>query len=364
MWQGILDEHIEIGFAHTSFNWSNLASHNAGVTVVIVGLRARSKDPKLLFSLDKNRESYARQVSNINPYLVSGPDVFVQGQRNNLSNLPELERGNSPTDGGYLLLARDEIYQTGLTEEQQQKYIKRFVGSIELIRGQQRFCIWVEDKDLTKAEQIPFLKARFEQVRDFRLKSSKQSTVTAASWPHRFDERKPLPTSPILCVPVTSSVNREYLPVGLLEPKTAISNSSFGMPNKEIWVLSIIASTLSLVWVATVCSRMRTDYRFTNTLAWNTLPVPKLTYKNKMDLTRCAEDILLAREAHFPATIADLYDPENMPKNLRAAHDRNDEVLERIYIGRRFKNDTERLEKLFELYTKMTTKPTARERTS
>lgn len=117
--------------------------------------------------------------------------------------------------------------------------------------------------------------------------------------------------------------------------------------------MAIIASKLHLVWIKTVCGKLKTDYRYSNTLGWNTFPVPTLTDKNKDDLTRCAEDILLAREAHFPATIADLYDPENMPSNLRGAHEHNDEVLERIYIGRRFRNDTERLEKLFELYTNM-----------
>lgn len=110
------------------------------------------------------------------------------------------------------------------------------------------------------------------------------------------------------------------------------------------------------MWIATVCGKLETRYRYSNTLGWNAFPVPTLTDQNKADLTRCAEDILLAREAHFPATIADLYDPETMPEDLRAAHDRNDEVLERIYIGRRFRNDTERLEKLFELYTKMIAK--------
>jgi hypothetical protein len=118
--------------------------------------------------------------------------------------------------------------------------------------------------------------------------------------------------------------------------------------------MAFIASRLHLVWIATVCGKLETRYRYSNTLGWNTFPVPTLTERNKADLTRCAEDILLAREAHFPATIADLYDPETMPANLRAAHERNDETLERIYIGRRFRNDTERLEKLFELYTKMT----------
>ncbi len=120
--------------------------------------------------------------------------------------------------------------------------------------------------------------------------------------------------------------------------------------------MALIASRLHLVWIATVCGKLKTDFRYSNTMGWNTFPVPPLTDKNKVDLTRCAEDILLAREAYFPATIAEMYDPERMDDDfpdLRAAHERNDEVLERIYIGRRFRNDTERLEKLFELYTKM-----------
>jgi hypothetical protein len=117
--------------------------------------------------------------------------------------------------------------------------------------------------------------------------------------------------------------------------------------------MALIASRLHLVWIATVCGKLETRYRYSNTLGWNTFPVPTLTDKNKADLTRCAEDILLTREEHFPATIADLYDPDEMPDDLRAAHERNDETLERIYIGRRFKNDTERLEKLFDLYSKM-----------
>ena len=153
-----------------------------------------------------------------------------------------------------------------------------------------------------------------------------------------------------------SSEARDYLPVGYLRPGTIVTNLAFVLFNAPLWNMALIASRLHLVWIATVCGKMKTDFRYSNTLGWNTFPVPKLTEKNKEDLTRCAEDILLAREAHFPATIADLYDPEKMPADLRAAHDRNDETLERIYIGRRFKNDTERLEKLFELYTKMTSR--------
>lgn len=133
-----------------------------------------------------------------------------------------------------------------------------------------------------------------------------------------------------------------------------MTNKSYAIYDAEIWNFAVISSKLHLCWIATVCGRMKTDYSYSNKMGWNTFPVPILTEQNKTDLTTCAQEILLAREAHFPATIADLYDPESMPVDLRRAHEKNDEVLERIYIGRKFKNDTERLEKLFDLYTKMT----------
>lgn len=356
LWPLIYELNSEILFAHTSFKWNNLAAHNAGVTVVIVGIGPKNSRKKIIYEQTADGDNISRQVSNINSYLISGNNTIVESSRTHISGLPEFDRGNSPTDGGFLLLESHEIEALNLTIEQRNKFIKPFIGSMELIRGLRRFCIWIEDNVVEEALQIASIKERVEKVKQFRQSSKKKATVKAAAWAYRFDERKPLPKEPVLCVPVTSSENREYLPVGLLSTGTAISNSSFGMNCKDLWVFAIIASKMNLVWVATVCSRMRTDYRFTNTLAWNTFPVPKLTEKNKADLTRCAENILLAREAHFPATIADLYDPEKMPEKLRKAHEENDEVLERIYIGRRFKNDTERLEKLFSMYTEMTAK--------
>lgn len=177
--------------------------------------------------------------------------------------------------------------------------------------------------------------------------------------PHRFGEVRQTGEERVIAVAAISSENREYLPCGLLAPGTIISNKCYALYDAPLWNMALIASRLHWVWIGTVCVRMRTDFSYSNTLGWNTFPVPKLTEKNRADLTAAAEGILLAREAHFPATIADLYDPEKMPANLRAAHDHNDEVLERIYIGRRFRNDTERLEKLFEMYTRMTTKVNA-----
>ena len=191
-------------------------------------------------------------------------------------------------------------------------------------------------------------------MREFRAGSKAKETRPAAHYPHRFRQIQGKPGNQSVIVPIHSSESRTYLPVGLLPTGGIISNAAYGLYDAPLWNLAIIASRLHLVWIATVCGKLKTDFRYSNTLGWNTFPVPPLTERNKADLTRCAEDILLAREHHFPATIADLYDPDKMPADLRAAHDRNDEVLERIYIGRRFRNDTERLEKLFELYTKMT----------
>lgn len=173
---------------------------------------------------------------------------------------------------------------------------------------------------------------------------------------HQFREMNHARTHTLI-LPGVSSESREYLQVGLLAPHSTVSNLAFALFDAPLWNMTLIASRLHLVWIATVCGKLKTDFRYSNTLGWNTFPVPTLTEQNKADLTRCAEDILLAREHYFPATIADMYDPERMDTEfplVRQAHDRNDEVLERIYIGRRFKNDTERLEKLFELYTKMT----------
>jgi hypothetical protein len=166
--------------------------------------------------------------------------------------------------------------------------------------------------------------------------------------------------SQTISMPCVSSESRSYLPAGLIDAQSTVTNLCFALYDAPLWNMALIASRIHLVWIATVCGKLKTDFRYSNTLGWNTFPVPTLTDQNKTDLTRSAEDILLAREQYFPATIADMYDPDRMDSEfplVRQAHDRNDEILERIYIGRRFKNDTERLEKLFEMYTKMTSQP-------
>jgi hypothetical protein len=362
LWPLIFQTGHEIAFAHTSFKWANLASHNAGVTVVIVGISNHAGTRRHLASLADDGTVIVKEAENINPYLIPGPNTIIHPASKSIAGLPEMTRGNSPTDGGYLILDSGEAARLDLGAEDSAEFIKPFVGSKELISGTRRSCIWIEDDAVERACQIPQIRERVKQVRKFRLTSKKAATVRAANWPYRFDERKPIPADPVICVPVISSENRSYLPADVLPAGTVVSNKAFTLPGNELWTLGIICSRMNLAWVATVCARMRTDFSYTNTLGWNTLPVPALTEKNKADLAHCAQNILLVRETHFPATIADLYGPDAMPADLREAHERNDEVLERIYIGRRFRNDTERLEKLFDLYTKTVAVPGATKR--
>lgn len=356
LWPQVFGTGNRITFAHTSFKWANLASHNAGVTVVIVGLSAQAKTPSRLYSVANSKGDVVdvKVVDYINAYLIAGADLVIDKLPIPMGERSEMDAGGKPVDGGNLLMSVSEkqnLLQSCIGVDD---LFKRIYGASEYIRGDVRYCLWLRDVDRNRVESYPTIKSRFERVAELRLKSPKSSTQRGALWPHKFEEVKQTGSEVITIIPKVSSESREYLPVGLLPPGSVITDLAFALYDAPLWNMALIASRLHLVWIGTVCGKMKTDFRYSNTLGWNTFPVPFLTEQNKADLTRCAENILLAREVHFPASIADLYDPEAMPDNLRAAHAHNDEVLERIYIGRRFKNDTERLEKLFQLYTQMT----------
>ena len=353
LWPLIFASGHQIAFAHASFKWANLASHNAGVTVAIVGVASGTAKSHRLFSIGNDGNLTVKEVEHINAYLVPAIDVIVEKRNHPSSGLGVMDYGNKPVDGGYLLLTKDDVEVLEITADQQKKFIRRIYGSDEFIHNKLRYCLWIEDKCLDEAMQISVIQRRIENVRAMRLKSRDKSANEMADRAHQFREMNSGQRHAIV-VPIHTSETRQLLPVGVLPADAVVTNAAFALYDAPLWNMALIASRLHIVWIGTVCGKLETRYRYSNTLGWNTFPVPLLTEQNKADLTACAEDILLAREAHFPATIADLYDPDNMPDDLRHAHERNDEVLDRIYIGRRFKNDTERLEKLFELYTKMT----------
>ena len=354
LWPLILDTGHRIGFAHTNFKWANLASHNAGVFVVIVGL-TKSKGKRSLFTENNEGEIIKKNVVNINPYLIGSDSEIVEKAMRPLSQVSEMDFGNKADDGGHLTLTPAELEALELEDAQKIKFIKRFLGSKELINGEPRYCIWITDNLLEEAQSIPSLAAQINKVKQSRLNSKDAYARSLAVRSHQFKTPRSAQSN-VIVTPRVSSENRPFLPVEYLSDRAIIGDRNFALYDAPLWNMALIASRLHWVWVGTVCSRLGMSFSYSNTLGWNTFPIRPLTEKNKDDLKHCAKDILLAREMHFPATIADLYKLGDMPKNLLDAHDRNDETIERIYIGRRFKNDTERLEKLFELYTNITTR--------
>ncbi len=356
LWPLIFKAGHEITFAHTSFKWANLANYNAGVTVVIVGISNYVGQSRQLYWINESGETVRKDVQNINGYLVSANNIEVSSISAAQDDRATMQFGNHTYYGVDLLLSRKEANEIIGKWPNATRFLRSFLGSQEVISGLPRKCLWIDDADVAEAREIPAIEIRLDKIAKARAaQKGDKSAQKLSTIPHKFREEF-VGSRNVIVVPAISSENRPFLPVSVVSPQNIVGHKCFALYDAPLWNMALIASRLHWVWIGTVCVRLEMRFSYSNTLGWNTFPVPPLTEKNKADLTRCAEDILLAREAHFPKTIADLYDPDNMPENLRAAHERNDEVLERIYIGRRFRNDTERLEKLFALYTEMTEK--------
>ena len=334
--------------AHIAFKWSNLASNKAGVTVVIVHLA----------NLDLSSQKYiydgetVRLVSTISPYLTATKAPLVESSRKSICGLPPLFNGNAPKDGGNLLL--NSLSEIPNEDNIAKELTKKYWGSDEIIKTLPRYCLWINGDQKEEANKSNFVRKRIENVREMRAESKKAATREWSREPYRFVEIRREECDYLLALPSVSTEKREYLTPILLTNDSIVSNLAFVMYQPEMWVISLLSSKLHYSWVRAVCGQLETRIRFSNTLGWNTFPVPKITTTEMQNLIDSASNILIAREKYFPATIAELYDPDEMPPDLRAAHEYNDEIVERIYIGRRFKNDTERLEKLFALYTEMT----------
>lgn len=263
--------------------------------------------------------------------------------------LPTMDYGNKPVEGGALILSPEERDAFIAKDPRSEKFIRRFVGSMELVRGIDRFCLWIPDDDLEKALEIETIRERINQSREIRVSMKDAGGRKLAERPHQFRDLL-APKSHAIFVPSVTSERRPYLPFDRVGADTIASNLNFALYDAPDWCMALIGSRLHIVWIGTVCGRLESRFRYSNTLGWNTFPVPRFTEAQLEVLTASARKILRTRYAHFPKTIADLYDPEKMPEDLRAAHKENDDLLESMYIGRPFRNDTERLEHLFKLY--------------
>jgi len=352
-WPDIL-KYSRISFAYLPFKWSNSAENNAGVFCTIIGLDRNGSAKARLFDPKSGTEKLCQSIS---PYLIEGQPVVCVPARGPISGIGKMVMGSNPVDGRRLVFDRDVAKELVKNYPSAEKFVKKYYGTKELVNGTPRYCLWIDDNSVKIAREIEPIKNRLESCAEYRLTAGRDAKKSAHR-PHAFcystyrNERH-------IDVGKVIGEKFQFVPADLRESGPVTSVDALCVYGHDLKEFSIISSSMHMVWAEAVSGRMGNGIRYGATVVYNTFPVPVLTEKNREDLAAAAEGILLAREAHFPATIADLYEPENMPANLRAAHDHNDEVLERIYIGRRFRNDTERLEKLFEMYTKMTTKVSA-----
>lgn len=347
-WPTIFEMGLEIDFAHRSFKWRNNATANAAVICVVVGISSRNLSRKRIF--DGQIEESA---CNINSYLLDDANIFVRPREKSLFDLPHMAFGCMPYDGGNLLLTADEMVELRAEEPASEPLIRRFMGAQEVTKGIERYCLWISDENLPLALSLPKVAERIAATREARLQMKDEAGRALADRPHQFREHLAQKSHAIL-IPGATSERRQYLPVDRVGSKVVSSNLNQIIFDGDDWCISVIASRLHLVWISTVCGKLKSDFRYSNTLGWNTFPVPKFTQEQLDRLSMSARRILKTRYEHHPATIAQLYDPAKMPDDLRQAHQDNDDLLEAMYIGRPFRNDTERLETLFKLYAAKT----------
>ncbi len=350
IWPRVLGDSLEIGFAYQSFKWTNNAKGNAGVTVVIVALRNKSSKPKYLFT-----EKIKKEAKNINAYLLDGSDVIVSVKNQPISAFPPMNFGNMPADGGHLLFDEQEKKEFLLQEPTAEKWIKELISAQEFLNGKKRFCLWLEDISEEELNVLPMVKERVNLVYKERVKSSRPQL---ANVPHLFAQITQPADKNFILIPSTTSENRDYIPIGFFDKNFASHNSCMIVATDNSWLFGILHSKMHMVWVKNVGGKLKTDYRYSAKLCYNTFPFPTLTEKQKETINQYVFPILEERAKYPQKTMAWLYNPDTMPAGLKKAHAELDFAIEQIYRYAPFNSDTERLEYLFKLYTDMTTKDT------
>lgn len=369
LWNEILN-FAEISFAYTSFKWQNNAAHNAGVTVIIVGLKSlQAKFDKTIFT--GNDKISAR---NINPYLANAENIIVNPLNYPLnSSFGKMSFGNMPRDDGGLILDLEEYRKIVNNYPQAERIFKRYIGSSEFINSEYRYCIWLDDETLDFFKDYDFLKNRLVRVRNFRLQSKAQSTAQYAQYPHLFVQRgdrdeafKKFKSNPqkqneemiSIIVPSVSSENRIYVPMGLVYENDIVSNAAMVIYDAPIWLLGILSSRMHMVWLRAVGGRLKTDYRYSASLVYNTFVVPEISEQVKENLEEQMGEILDKRD-FLGGSLASLYgsplaenNPKSMNEELLNLHKRLDRLVDSIYQRAEFKNDEERLALLLNLYKK------------
>ena len=350
LWKRVLKNGLVINFAYKSFKWQNNAKYNAGVTCVIVGLASENiVSKRLLYDIEKCKE-----VKNISPLLMDSPTIFVESATMPICKwLPQMNFGNMPADGGKLILSDEEKKELVFKEPKAEKFIKPLIGAEDFINGKRRWCIWLYGEDKKEYLAIPQFAKRIEELKTIREQSSRPQL---AAIPHLFAQITQPMGVPFIIIPSTSSENRQYIPMGYLEDGNISANSCMVIGSNDISLFGFLTSHIHMVWVDTIGGKLETRYRYSAQLCYNTFPFPKISAEKKQEIEDAAEKVLITREYYPEKTLAELYDPDKMPQDLREAHAKLDDIVESCYPGYPFASDEARLECLFKLYEKMTAK--------
>lgn len=348
LWERLLRNNIHIFFAHQSFKWNNNAKNNAGVFCNIVGLTSKKTSSIRLYS-----DSQVRFVHHINGYLMPANDIAIGRKSSSIADLPTICKGSMARDDGNLILNELEKNNLVSSYPDLEKYIKPFIGAAEYMRGLKRYCIWFTEKEFLLYKDIPELHKRFLSVKIFREKSAAPSTQSYATKPYLFVQRT-YKNEDFVYIPQVTSERREYIPINIYKKGTITSDKAFSIYNGGLYVMGIVSSKIHMIWVKTFGGRLKQDYSYSSNMCYNSFPFPTISEEKKKQIEEAAENVLVTRAFYPEKTLAELYDPDKMPEDLKEAHTVLDDIVESCYPGYPFANDEARLECLFKLYEKMT----------
>lgn len=350
LWPSIL-VNTEIGFAYTSFKWQNSARDQAGVTCVIISLRNFDKASKYLFM-----DGIAKKANTISAYLSSGASTIVLRRKNVLSTaMPPMSSGNYTGHAMSLTLNKDERDNLLAVAPEAERFIKKLIGADEMIKGIDRWCLWIHTSEYDEACAIPAIQKRIDATREARMGSKDPAANKLAKRPHQFRDIKETKTQSVV-IPVISSENRRYIPIGMVGSGTILSNRVVAVYDTETYMFSLLTSAMHMAWLSAVCGRLRSDYSYSVEICYTTFPINPMTEYEKDLLNKSARRILLARAAYPERTLATMYKPDTMPSDLREAHEQNDHLVDSLYKKGSFSDDTDRLAALLGLYEKMIAK--------
>lgn len=354
LWNVLLNKYsVKIHFAHRTFKWSNEAKGNAGVYCVIIGFANYDTDTKTIFEYeDITGEPHILKVKNINPYLVDANNTLIENRTKPICNVPTIGIGNKPIDDGNYLFTKEEMEEFIKLEPKSEQYFRPWYGAVEFIQQRPRYCLWLGECSPSELRSMPHCMERVKNVREFRLASKSEGTRKIADSPTRFHVEN-MPESSYIVIPLHSSENRKYIPMGFLSPDNLCSNAVELLSNVSLYHFGILTSTMHMAWMRCICGRIKSDFRYSAGIVYNNFPwAENPTPKQIERIEQCAEAVLEARKMFPGASLADLYDPLAMPPALMKAHQALDKAVDAAYRSTPFTSDSQRMEFLFELYNK------------